>query len=450
MSRSRNNAAVPELFYLVALGCPKNLVDSEVIAGVLATSGYALTFEPEDADIFVINTCAFLPQARSEAAGVIEEACRWKAAAPEHRRIAVTGCLPEYDRRSHEYCEAFPQVDIWCRIDDMTKLPALLRGSAAGQPDGAASSYLYDENTPRLQLTMPHIGSVKIAEGCNNRCSYCSIPFIRGGLRSRSISSVAAEARQLIRGGVKELQILAQDITAFGHDTGESLAGLLRELDRLPGDFRMRLLYTHPAHYTPELIEVLATAEKVLPYLDMPLQHISDKILKSMNRHIGRSGIEKLIFDLRSAISGLTLRTTFITGLPGEGEAEFAELADFVRRTKFERMGVFAYSPEPGTPAAKMKDIPPFETAEERAKLLMTRQVARMKRANKKLIGTRQEVLVDFIDGDWAAGRSAMDAPEIDNLIWFPKDRRTGAGKYIQVEIVGTQGCDLTAEIVRK
>ena len=210
----------------------------------------------------------------------------------------------------------------------------------------------------------------------------------------------------------------------------------------------MRLLYTHPAHYTPELIEVIANSGKVLPYLDMPLQHISDKILRSMNRHIDRQGIEKLIAELRRSIDRLTLRTTFITGLPGEGEAEFAELTDFIRDTKFERMGVFAYAPEPGTPAAAMADIPPHEVAEERAKLLMSRQVARMKRQHKKLIGSRQRVLVDFVDGDFAAGRGAMDAPEIDNLIWFRKNRRTAAGKYIQVEIVGTQGCDLTAEIV--
>ena len=435
--------------YLVALGCPKNFVDSEVIAGTLAAAGYPPVPDPEEAVLYVVNTCAFLPQARAEAKRELDAACRWKEEDPRRRKVIAAGCLPEYDRKRGDAKRDFPAVDLWLRADDIARLPELL-GGAVPAADDASPAWIYNETTPRMILTLPHLGGLKIADGCCNRCSYCSIPDIRGALRSRSITSVLREAKQLLDCGVREITLLAQDITAFGHDTGESLAELLRKLDALPGDFVMRLLYTHPAHYTDELVDVLAGAEKVLPYLDIPLQHISDPILKAMNRHTTRAATEALIARLRERIPGLTLRTTFITGLPGEGEKEFAELAEFIRDVRFERMGVFTFAPEPGTPAAAMKGQVPAAVAEERAQLLMRRQTARMRRFHKTLIGKKFRTMIDMAEGDWAIGRSSMDAPEIDNRILLPRRRGVKAGEFHWVEITGTRGNDLLGKAVKR
>ena len=451
--KKKSSAALSETgngIYLVALGCPKNFVDSEVIAGSLAAAGWLLVPEPEEASLYVVNTCAFLPQARAEAMRELAAACEWKAADPGRRKVVAAGCLAEYDRNRGDAKRELPAVDLWLRPDDIARLPELLSGGggrAAGS--GERPTWLYNEKTPRMILTLPHLGALKIADGCCNCCSYCSIPSIRGALRSRDSASVVREARQLLDCGVREITLLAQDITAFGHDTGESLAGLLRKLDRLPGDFVLRLLYTHPAHYTEELIDVIADSPKVLPYIDIPLQHISDPILKAMNRHTTRSAIEALISRLRERIPHLTLRTTFITGLPGEGEKEFAELAEFIRDTRFERMGVFTFAPEPGTPAAAMADQVPAAVAEERAQLLMRRQTARMRRFHKSLIGSRMRVIIDLIDGDWAVGRGAMDAPEIDNRIFLPRRRGMTPGGFRWVEVTGTRGNDLLGKAVK-
>ena len=435
--------------YLVALGCPKNFIDSEVIAGTLAAAGYPPVPDPEEAELYVVNTCAFLPQARSEAKEELAAACRWKEEDPRRRKVIAAGCLVEYDRKRGDAKREFPAVDLWLRADDIARLPELLDG-AAPAADNASPAWIYNETTPRMILTLPHLGGLKIADGCCNRCSYCSIPEIRGALRSRSIASVLREAMQLLDCGVREITLLAQDITAFGHDTGESLAELLRKLDALPGDFVLRLLYTHPAHYTDELIDTLADAGKVLPYLDMPLQHISDPILKAMNRHTTRAATEALIARLRERIPGLTLRTTFITGLPGEGEKEFSELAEFIRDIRFERMGVFTFAPEPGTPAAAMRGQVPAAVAEERAQLLMRRQTARMRRFHKTLIGKKFRTMIDMAEDDWAIGRSSMDAPEIDNRIVLPRRHGVKAGEFHWVEITGTRGNDLLGKAVKR
>jgi ribosomal protein S12 methylthiotransferase len=303
-----------------------------------------------------------------------------------------------------------------------------------------------------MQLTLPHVAYLKISDGCNNRCAYCAIPGLRGALRSRPMKSVLAEAAMLLGNGVKELVIIAQDITAYGHDLadGTSLAGLLIELEKMPGDFSVRLLYTHPAHYTDELIAVLGKSRKVLPYLDMPLQHISERILSEMNRHIDGVSIRKLIRKLRDAIPDLTLRTTFITGLPGESEEEFAELCEFVKEAGFERMGVFSFAPEPGTPAAEMPGQIAQEVADGRAGKLMEIQAGIMKRADRKRIGTVMRVLVDYVDDGIAVARGSSDAPDIDNVIQFNADRRTKPGDFVEVNIVKAFRGGLWAEKKRK
>ena len=432
-------------FYLVSLGCPKNLVDSEIIAANLLSAGWGLAMTPEMAEVYIINTCAFIPSARSEAAEEIAAAAEWKEEEPS-RKIIVAGCLSQYGK---EVREEFPEVDFWTGVDDVVRIADILNG----EKPSSSCSFLHDADTPMLQLTMPHVAYVKIADGCNNCCSYCIIPRLRGKLRSRKAESVLAEIETLVANGVKEIIIVAQDVTAFGMDRpqdGENLAGLLRQIENIAGDFKVRLLYTHPAHYTDELIDVLGKSKKVMPYLDMPLQHISDRILKAQNRHIDTEGIKTLLKKLRKNIPGLILRTTFITGLPGETEAEFAELEEFIREQKFERLGVFPYAAEPGSKAAAMPDIPSTEVAEERAAKIMKAQVARMKRRSTALVGTQMEVLIDQIEDGIAIARGVWDAPDIDNVVFVTNAERNNEGDRLLVRITGRQDCDLIAEKIRK
>lgn len=441
-------SAAPEAFYLVSLGCHKNLVDSEVIAGRLATRGYAITFDPEAAGIYLINTCAFLPAAREEAAAEIERALQWKAAR-QGRRVVVAGCLTEYDRRVP--CrKRWPGVDCWLGVNDLASetLPDPVEGKAGA----VVPTYLYDHLTPRLQLTVPHVAYLKIADGCNNCCTYCAIPGLRGRLRSRTADSVVAEAGTLIANGVRELVVIAQDITAFGMDrpeSGENLTGLLRRLGALEGDFVIRLLYTHPAHFSDELIALLGEGGRLLPYVDMPLQHISDRILRAMNRHVDAARIREIIAALRAGVPDLTLRTTFITGFPGESEAEFQELSDFVRDMRFERMGVFPFSAEPGTAAAALPGQIAGDIASARAAKLMKSQEQRMKRRNRALVGTVMPVLVDECCREYAWARGASDAPEIDNAVYIERPGRVNAGEFRRVEIIGTAGCNLIGKFLK-
>jgi len=432
-------------FFLASLGCPKNLVDSEIISGDLLSSGWSLTTDPETASLYIINTCAFIPAARQEAAEEIAAAAAWKNAAPG-RRIMVAGCLTRYDRNIRE---KFPAVDLWAGPGDAAGVSAIVDGAKPG----AARSFCHDENTPMLQLTLPHVAYLKIADGCNNRCAYCIIPRLRGPLHSRPAGSVLREAAGLVANGVKELVLVAQDITVFGADrpeSGENLAKLLAAMERIDGDFRIRLLYTHPAHYTEELIDVLSSSRKIYPYLDIPLQHISDRILKAMNRHVTSAEIRALLEKLRARIPGLVLRTTFITGLPGETEAEFEELERFAREQKFERMGVFPYAAEPGSKAASMPGQIPAATAEARAKKLMKSQTARMKRMADALIGQEMRVLADDVRNGVAIARGAWDAPDIDNAIFVSGVGNGPAGSWLQVRVTGRQGCDLAAEKIRR
>ncbi len=445
-NRKQKCQPVPAVF-LVSLGCSKNLVDTEVIAGTLLTSGCTLAFDPEEADIYIINSCAFIPAARQEAEEAIADGIEWKTGSAG-RKLVVAGCLPQWDTDG-EIRRKYPEVDLWTGVNQIAGIARLLQ-TQEKEFDYSNPSYLYDENTPRLQLTLPHLAYLKIADGCNNRCTYCSIPNIRGVLRSRTIDSAVKEARNLIAGGVKELLLIAQDITAFGMDrpaSGETLPGLLRAISALDGDFVIRLLYTHPAHYTDEFIDYLAGGNpKILPYLDIPLQHISDRILKAMHRHVTRAEIETLLQKLRSSIPDLVIRTTFITGFPGETEAEFAELQEFIKQYKFERCGVFPYAPEPHTPAAALPDQIPLEIAEERAEKLMKQQVAIMRRANRKWVGRELRVLIDDAEGKTAVGRSWMDAPEIDNQITIFNAKRLKSGMFCKVRITTADSYEMNGE----
>ncbi len=438
-----------KVFFMVSLGCAKNLVDTEVMAGALATAGYVPAFDERDAMVYLINTCAFLPSAREESEAVIREAVRWKRK-KAGRRIVVAGCINEKFREGG-LRDKFPEVDVFLRVDAIPELPAILDG-AENPGCGGEPTYLADHRSPRLLLTMPHVGYLKISDGCDNRCSYCSIPGIRGSLRTRPSESVLTEAKQLIEGGVRELVVIAQDITVYGADrpgSGDSIGSLVRRLDALEGDFRIRLLYTHPAHYTGDFIDAMAECGKVIPYLDIPLQHISDRILKAMGRRTDRASIETLLAEMRKRIPDLVVRTTFITGFPGETEAEFAELAAFLGEQRFERCGVFAFSPEPGTPAAALPDQVPHRIAEERAAALMKIQKKIMRERNEEWIGRTDRVLIDSVEGMRAWGRGTLDAPDIDNRVCISGGGRLQVGQYYDIVYKSATSFELRGEVAK-
>ena len=450
MNYRRRNRVEAEGVYLVSLGCPKNLVDSEVMAGLLAANGVLLNFDKNSARYYLINTCAFLPGARSECESAIAEGIRWKKRAPEVRKLIVAGCLIQQDRDS-VIRSRYPEVDAWSGVDGVADIVNTLSQANGSYVCGDTPEpvYLYDENTPRMQLTLPHVAYLKISDGCNNCCAYCSIPLIRGRLRSRSIASVLAEARNLIAAGVKELILIAQDVTAYGADRqdGATLAGLLHELDKLDGDFFIRLLYTHPAHYTQEFFDEYAVNKHLLPYLDIPLQHINTTILQQMGRKTDRSTIEKILHNIRAARPESVIRTTFITGLPGEGEAEFSELKNFIREQRFARLGVFSYSPEPGTPATERQDRADTATADKRAAELMEMQSTISAELNQTLVGKTVKVICDAAENRNGIGRTFGDAPEIDNMVHFTANMRLQPGKIYEVLITDAKTFDLYGKV---
>lgn len=444
--------------FIVSLGCPKNLVDTEVMAGALLTNNFLLSHDPEQSNIYLINTCGFIPPARIEAESVMEDATVWKEIDPESRRIVVTGCLVQWDRLE-TYREKFSSVDLWMGVDEIPELVSLLQKTLKKNGNAPPKEYIrnrdpefiYNEEMPRLQLTLPHISYLKIADGCDNRCAYCAIPDIRGKMRSRPIKSVIREAETALANGSRELLVMAQDITTFGDDRNdnENLTELLREMDKLPGDFWIRLLYTHPNHFPRELIDYIAASPHVLPYVDIPLQHISGNLLSSMRRGISEEAIRNLLKRLRQTVPALALRTTFITGLPGENEDDFKKLRDFVIEQEFERLGVFSYFPEPGTPAAGFPNQVPKEIADERAREIMDIQAKISLKNNKSLVGSEFDVIVDFIEESGALCRTYMDAPEIDNIALIPGAHGLQPGEIYKVVITEADTYELTAKLKR-
>jgi len=438
--------------YIVSLGCAKNLVDTEVAAGSLAIDGIGFAEDPENADVYFINTCAFIPPARKEAESFINEAVKWKKN-NSTRRIIVGGCLTNWDKEK-VFVKKYPQIDAWITTDDVENLAEHIKSLYSKNKNDLnpltdatfAPAYLYNEKTPRLQLTPPHFAYLKIADGCNNNCSYCAIPGIRGKLRSRTVMSVIKESQNLIKNGVKELIITAQDITAFNKDSKrENLSALLRELDALDGEFMIRLLYAHPAHLTDEIIDIFKKSKHILHYLDMPLQHISDKILQSMNRKVTSCEIRNKLAALKKSVPDMAIRTTFLVGYPGETDKDFSELYTFVKEQRFARLGVFTYFPEPGTPAAQMLDKVPAKVAEKRESDLMQLQSQISLENNQKLIGEKMDVIIDSYNHDskTAIGRTYMDAPEIDNEVILRNVSDIQPGDIIKVKIASVNAYEL-------
>lgn len=431
----------------ISLGCAKNLVNTEQMMALCRDAGYTLLEEPAGADVVVINTCGFIDSAKEEAIDTILAAAQLKAEG-QVRKILVTGCLTQ--RYQQEILTELPEVDGIMGTGSYGEIVAALEElMGGGHPCRFASIHGKIDEFDRVLTTPKHYAYLRIAEGCDNHCAYCVIPSLRGRYRSRRMEDVLAEARKLADAGVRECIVIAQDITRYGIDLyGErKLAALLRELCKL--DFHwIRLHYLYPDEFTDELIDTIADEEKVLPYLDIPIQHCNDKVLKAMNRRGDKAELLALFRKLRARIPGLVLRTSLIAGLPYEDEAAFEELCEFLQEVRIERAGVFPYSPEEGTPAAKMERVDTDE-AERRADLIVDVQSRIMDDFNDSRMGGVTEVLCDGFDNQamMFVGRSYAESPDIDGRIYFTADHEVEAGQFVPVRITGTMDGELTGEL---
>lgn len=434
-------------YAFVSLGCPKNLVDSEKMLGTLALDGYTLVSEPDGADFVIVNTCGFIESSRAESKSVIREMLDLKRNG-KTKGVIVAGCLPQ--RIGPALLDELPEIDHIVGVfgrDEINRVADHLVGGAREQRELFRPAPLAAlDDRARLRITPKHYAYLKISEGCDRTCTFCSIPKMRGKHITKPIEMVVAEATELARDGVRELNIVAQDTTYYGKDLyGEvRLVQLLHELEKIDDIRWIRLLYLYPIHFTDELIGTIAGSNKIIPYLDMPLQHISDTVLKRMQRRVNRDQTVELVQKLRENVPNLVLRTTFIVGFPGETDAQFEELQEFVAETRFERMGVFTYSLEPDTPAVKLDGHLPEEVKNARRDELMALQQEIAFEFADSLVGYELDVLIDGPaedEGLWI-GRSYADAPEIDAEI-FVAGSGFAPGDFVPVEITGRDGYDL-------
>jgi ribosomal protein S12 methylthiotransferase len=448
---------------LISLGCAKNLVDSEIMVGHLHQAGMTVVADATKADVVIVNTCSFIDSSKEESIGHILEVHqnRGMTKRRKEQKLIVAGCMSQ--RFSKDLPGSLPEVDAFIGLDQITKVAPIIeeiyakeRGTKEAPVSfiEGRSTYIPDYDTPRFRLTPKHFAYIKIAEGCNHPCTFCIIPQIRGRHRSRTVESVVAEARQLVKEGVKEINLISQDTTFFGMDTweqrpnprtpvdstrGTALTTLLRQLNAIEGDFWIRLLYTHPAHWSNELITTIAECPKVARYIDIPLQHISDHMLGLMQRETSGDYIRDLIKRIRAGIPGIAIRTTFIVGFPGETEADVDELCQFIREAKFERLGVFRYSQEEGTRAAKMEAQIPKKTKEARWHKTMALQQEIAREVSKTYVGRKLKVLVD----EAGVARGEADAPDIDGRVYVPRD--LPVSEFAEVQINSFHDYDLIA-----
>ncbi|PYJ65351.1 MAG: 30S ribosomal protein S12 methylthiotransferase RimO [Verrucomicrobia bacterium] len=458
---------------MISLGCAKNLVDAEIMLGSVLQRGMEITSRAEDADVLVVNTCAFIDSAKEESIGAILEAHQQRGK-KSGQKLIVSGCMSQ--RFARELRKEMPEVEAFVGLDQVGQLGEIVEeilkkhgtlnaGNSILDVDSdnvdadlafadRRPTYIPDYDTPRFRLTPAHSAYVKIAEGCNHPCSFCVIPQMRGKHRSRTPRSVLAEIRRLVSEGVREINLISQDTTYYGMDLwtakagprqpvdstrGPTLAALLREIQEIDGEFWVRLLYTHPAHWSDELIDTIAQCDKVARYVDIPLQHIHEAMLQRMRRETSRQHIENLIYKLRSGIPGVTLRTTFIVGFPGETEEQFASLLDFIQRTRFERLGIFKYSQEEGSRAAKMPGQVPVKTKNARYRMAMSIQREIAHETEREKIGRELKLLVDQPH----VARSEADAPDVDAHVILSKE--APVGDFVWRPIVGSRGYDLLA-----
>jgi len=408
----------------ISLGCPKNLVDTEIMLGHLRQEGWEVVASPEAAALLLVNTCGFIQDAAQEAVDTILEMARHKEADPG-KRLVVTGCLVQ--RYGLELASQLPEVDFFIGVNDFPRLPQILQGIPSREETRlfhGAPPFAYARPQPRYPATPRASAYLKVAEGCSHRCTYCTIPCIRGPLRSRPLETLLAEARALAASGVKELNLVAQDTTAYGRDLkgGPGLPELLREFGNIEGIQWLRILYAHPARITTELLETMAAYPQICPYLDLPIQHGHDEMLRRMGRGYTRQDILTVCSRVREFLPHAALRTTVMVGFPGETEEHFAALLDLVQEVRFEHLGVFLYSPEEGTPAAKLTPLVPRRAARQRARLLKTLQARVVKARLKSLKGTIQPVLVEGVSSEseyLLSGRLITQAPDIDGQVYI-------------------------------
>lgn len=445
---------------LINLGCPKNLVDGEVMLGRLADAGFRPVADPADAEVIVVNTCGFIEAAREEAVAVILDAagCKERGTC---RTLVAAGCLVQDQREA--LADAIPELDALVGLDDIDRIAEFCGMEPGGEGHGERSPAA----APRRILgTPPHLAYLKVAEGCDNRCTFCTVPRIRGPLRSRPAPGLLAEAGELVGRGVRELVLVAQDTTAYGHDLagpgdgGSSrLVSLLEGLSEIPGLLRLRLMYAYPERLDQGLVRAMAALPAVVPYLDIPLQHVSDRVLRRMGRGTGAPGgaagaaaYQDLVDRLREEIPGLAIRTSLIAGFPGESEAEFEELERFLVRNRLEHVGVFAYSPEPGTPAARLPDLLPPKEAEARRNRLMEVQQSISMALNLEKVGRIVPVLVDGPSRETdllLEGRLDTQAFEVDGVVLI-NDGCCRRGELVEVELTEAHPYDLVGRVVKR
>jgi len=462
----------PKKVCLISLGCPKNLVDAELMLGGLKKDGFSLTVEPQEAEVIVVNTCGFVADSKKESIEQIFEAARYKETG-RCQVLVASGCLTQ--RYSAALAKEMPEVDLFVGLSEFDKLPEMLRerlGQAksfrrvrVGErllPEEAAAKRLSDfsptrqilpdPDLPRILATPKHFSYLKISEGCSHRCSFCVIPQIRGDLKSRPVDSIVREVRELTEVGVKEFNLIAQDLNEYGKDLrdGSNLADLLGRLDAVPGDFWLRPLYMYPLEFSDRLVGVLRDAEHIVKYVDMPLQHISERVLRSMKRGSPGRYVRQVLQKLKQAMPEIALRSTFIVGYPGETEEEFQELYDFVRDAQFDRLGVFQYSREEGTEAAKLPDQVPAKQKRERYERLMELQQGISLKKNRELVGKRMRVLCEGNSEESELvyqGRLPSQAPEIDGITYLSGDSAK-PGNFLEVLVTEAHEYDLVAEVV--
>ena len=447
---------------MISLGCAKNLVDAEIMLGDIAANGMQITADAEEADVLIVNTCAFIDSAKEESIEAILEAHQRRGLRKKAgQKLVVSGCMSQ--RFSKELAAEIPEVDAFMGLDQVADAGKIIQQVVAKESAPPLNlvtpkpRYIPDYTTPRFRLTPKHYSYLKIAEGCNHPCSFCVIPQMRGRHRSRPLESVETEIRNLVEEGIKEINLISQDTTYYGMDLWEEKAGprqpvdsargptltrLLERIEAIPGKFWVRLLYTHPAHWSQELIDAIAASSKVAKYVDMPLQHIDEEMLRMMRRETSRQHIEDLIHAIREGIPGIALRTTFIVGFPGESEDHFESLLEFIERTRFERLGIFTYSREEGSRAAKMDGQVPTAVKSARYRRAMTLQQKIAAEIAQSMVGREINALVE----EPLIARSESDAPDVDTRVLL--SRSTPVGQFAKVRVSGTQVYDLRGDVV--
>lgn len=432
--------------FIETLGCPKNFNDSEVAAGILEENNHIIVNAPEEADVILVNTCGFINDAKTESIERIFDMAQYKE---EGKKLIVSGCLSK--RYGAELYEEMPEVDLFIGVDEYEKLPELLSELDTRKVDVSGCPGVVLKSQPRKLPEHPYSATIKIAEGCNNICAYCIIPKIRGKYRSKREEDILREAQELADAGCKELILIAQDVTYYGKDLyGEyRLAKLLKKLCRIEGIRWIRLMYCYEDRITDELIEVMAEEEKICNYLDIPIQHASDRVLRAMNRRSTAASIDDTLRRLTAAIPDIHVRTTLIVGFPGETEEDFEQLVEFVEREKFARLGVFTYSQEENTAAGEMENQIDEELKDERLDAIMRRQIDISLAWNREKVGKIFEVLVEERDEDGSyIGRTRYDAPEIDNSVIFTSEQELSAGDIVNVKITDAFDYDLVGIMV--